>query len=100
MNTNSTSPAQFTLREILFAVVLTFLGMAVLNFVSFANNPVIGCGFSIVSMLLCFAVVVQISEPDSANRFIAMPIAYLVMTLILLFLVIVVPRGGEAILAA
>jgi len=76
MKTHAPAPSQFTLSEILFATVLTFLGMSVLNSVTFTDNPALGCAVALIATIVCGKIVLIVTRPRSMDRFFVALILY------------------------
>jgi len=92
MKSDVPAPSQFTLREILFATTLTFIGMAVLNSVTFTDNPALGCAVALIATILGGFVTLKLSTPDTADRFYAMLVIYVLTTVLVLIVITVVPQ--------
>lgn len=99
MKTHAPAPSQFSLSEILFATVLTFIGMSVLNSVTFTDNPALGCVVALIATIAGGLVVTKISTPNSSVRWGAMPIIIPLSTILLALVVASGIRGVQFLLA-
>lgn len=97
MEAHESARSQFTLREILFATALTFLGMTVLNSVTFTDNPALGCAVALIATILGGLATLKLSTPNTTDRFYAMAVLYVFATVAVLLVVTIAPqiRPGE-----